>query len=76
MSNTPPKTIFFKTMLYFDAPKYVERHGQGHETLFFPKDKIIIIIKLIIISLKNLNSKPSYSSFFSHPKKWDIGITC
>jgi hypothetical protein len=34
MSNTPPKTIF-KTMLYFDAPKYVWRHGQGHETLFF-----------------------------------------
>jgi hypothetical protein len=38
---------------------------------FFPKDKIIIII-----SLKNLNSKPSYSSYFSHPKKWDIRITC
>ncbi len=39
---------------------------------FFPKDKII----MIIISLKNLNSKPSYSSYFSHPKKWDVGITC
>ncbi len=37
---------------------------------FFPKDIIIII------SLKNLNSKPSYSSFFSYPKKWDVGITC
>ncbi len=41
---------------------------------FFPRDIIIIII--IIISLKNLNSKPSYSSYFSHPKKWDVGITC
>ncbi len=48
--------------------------GKVMRLFFFPKDKIIIII--IIISLKNLNSKPRYSLYFSHPKKWDVGITC